>query len=95
MKSVSTPVKLCFDKVMLPSESEDLGITPILARSGPFNTNNTPSANDEIREDFKIIEKRTEERAVIMQLLQFDIVAPPNVNGLIDILPRRPPPCKV
>jgi len=90
-KAIRTPVKLRFYKVMSTSESQNLRVPPVLARSGPLNTNNTPPGNHDIRESLKIGEEGAEERAMILQLLKFSVVSPPDINSLIDILPRRAP----
>ena len=63
-KAIGTPVKLRFDKVMPTSERKDLGVPPVLAGSGPLNTNNTPFSYHNFREGLKIGEELAEERAV-------------------------------
>ena len=66
LKAIRTSVKLRFDKVMPTSERKDLGVPPVLAGSGPLNTDNTPLRYHNFREGLKIGEEFAEKRAVSM-----------------------------
>ena len=66
LKAIRTSVKLCFDEVMSTSERKDLGVPPVLAGSGPLNTDNTPLRYHNFREDLKIGEEFAEKGAVLV-----------------------------
>ena len=76
---------------MSSGKGENLRVPPILTRGGPFNTNNTSPGNDDVSENLEVSEELTKQSTMILQLSKLSVVSRPNINGLIDVLPRRAP----